>query len=122
MPQARVPPGAGYWKEYKTGGYDYFLAKGYVTITPTKHFHVQFGYDNNFIGDGIRSMLLSDFGANYLFLKLNTNIWKINYENICRAYGFMDMAEMRCSQRNIWRSITSVSTSQRMQTLGSLKA
>lgn len=77
-----APPGAGYWKEYKKGGYDYFLAKGYVTISPSKHFHVQFGYDNNFIGDGIRSMFLSDFGANYLFLKFNTNVWKINYENI----------------------------------------
>jgi|JI6StandDraft_1071083.scaffolds.fasta_scaffold10852_2 hypothetical protein len=80
--QAGTPPGAGYWKNYKKNGYDYFLAKGYVTITPTKHFHMQFGYDNNFIGDGIRSMFLSDFGANYLFLKLNTNVWKFNYQNI----------------------------------------
>ncbi len=80
--QTGTPPGAGYWKDYKRGGYDYFLAKGYVTITPTKHFHMQFGYDNNFIGDGIRSMFLSDFGANYLFLKLNTNVWKFNYQNI----------------------------------------
>lgn len=80
--QTGTPPGAGYWKNYKSHGYDYFLAKGYVTITPTKHFHMQFGYDNNFIGDGIRSMFLSDFGANYLFLKLNTNVWKFNYQNI----------------------------------------
>lgn len=80
--QNGVPPGAGYWKDYKKGGYDYFLAKGYVTITPSKHFHIQFGYDNNFIGDGIRSMILSDFGANYMFLKLNTNVWKFNYQNI----------------------------------------
>ena len=80
--RTQTPPGAGYWKEYKRGGYDYFLAKGYVTITPSKHFHMQFGYDNNFIGDGIRSMFLSDFGANYLFLKLNTNVWKFNYQNI----------------------------------------
>ncbi|MBK9328216.1 MAG: hypothetical protein IPM95_02650 [Sphingobacteriales bacterium] len=80
--QSQTPPGAGYWKEYKSDGYDYFLSKGYVTITPTKHFHMQFGYDNNFIGDGIRSLFLSDFGANYLFLKLNTNVWKLNYQNI----------------------------------------
>ncbi|MEZ5055188.1 MAG: hypothetical protein R2807_10585 [Chitinophagales bacterium] len=80
--QSKTPPGAGYWKEYKRGGYDYFLAKGYVTISPSKHFHMQFGYDNNFIGDGIRSMFLSDFGANYMFLKLNTNVWKFNYQNI----------------------------------------
>ncbi len=80
--KTRTPPGAGYWKEYKKSGYDYFLAKGYVTITPTKHFHMQFGYDNNFIGNGIRSTFLSDAGANYLFLKLNTNVWKFNYMNI----------------------------------------
>ena len=24
----------------------------------------------------------SDFGNNYLFLKINTRIWKINYQNI----------------------------------------
>ncbi len=80
--QSLAPPGAGYWKEYKGDGYDYFLSKGYVTITPSKHFHMQFGYDNNFIGDGIRSLFLSDFGASYLFLKLNTNVWKLNYQNI----------------------------------------
>jgi hypothetical protein len=78
----RVVPRAGYWKEYKNGGYDYFLAKGYVTFTPSKHIHFQFGYDNNFIGDGIRSMFLSDFTNNYMFLKINTNVWKFNYQNI----------------------------------------
>jgi hypothetical protein len=75
-------PHAGYWKDYKNGGYDYFLAKGYVTFSPSKHIHFQFGYDNNFIGDGIRSMLLSDFSTNYTFLKVNTNVWKFNYQNI----------------------------------------
>ena len=72
--QIGTPPSAGYWKQYKRDGYDYFLAKGYVTISPSKHFHMQFGYDNNFIGDGIRSTFLSDFDANYLFFKLNTNV------------------------------------------------
>ena len=41
-----------------------------------------FGYDKNFIGNGQRSLLLSDFGNNALFLKLNTRIWKFNYQNI----------------------------------------
>ena len=40
------------------------------------------GYDKNFIGDGIRSLFLSDFSANSTFVKLNTRIWKLNYENI----------------------------------------
>lgn len=78
----KVVPHAGYWKEYKNGGYDYFLSKGYVTLSPSKHIQFQFGYDNNFIGNGIRSMYLSDFSNNYLFFKINTNVWRFNYQNI----------------------------------------
>jgi hypothetical protein len=47
-----------------------------------KYIDVVFGYDKNFIGNGHRSLLLSDFSANNLFLKLNTRIWKINYQNL----------------------------------------
>lgn len=75
-------PGAGYYKTYKDGGYDYFRAKGYVTFAPSKYISFQFGHDKNFIGDGYRSLLLSDYGNDYLFLKLNTRVWKLNYTNI----------------------------------------
>jgi len=75
-------PGAGYYKKFKKTGYDYFRAKGYVTFTPSKYIGFQFGHDKNFIGDGYRSMILSDFGNDYLFLKMNTRVWKLNYTNI----------------------------------------
>jgi hypothetical protein len=75
-------PGAGYYKPFKTTAYDYFDARGSVYFNVTKYIHVQFGYDKNFIGDGYRSMFLSDFANNYLFLKLNTRIWKLDYQNI----------------------------------------
>lgn len=75
-------PGAGYYKEYKNGGYDYFRAKGYIAFTPSKYISFQFGHDKNFIGDGYRSLLLSDYGNDYLFLKINTRVWKLNYTNI----------------------------------------
>lgn len=78
----KAVPGAGYYKEFKDGGYDYFRGKGYVTFRPSKHIGMQFGYDKNFIGDGYRSMFLSDFGNDYLFLKINTRVWKLNYQNI----------------------------------------
>ncbi|MEO1655876.1 MAG: hypothetical protein AAFU64_20205, partial [Bacteroidota bacterium] len=32
--------------------------------------------------NGYRSMVLSDFSSNYLFLRLNTNVWRINYQNL----------------------------------------
>ncbi|MDQ6843702.1 MAG: capsule assembly Wzi family protein [Bacteroidota bacterium] len=75
-------PGVGFYKPFKTTGYDYFDARGYVTFNATKYINIQFGYDKNFIGNGYRSLFLSDFGNSYLFLKLNTRIWKFNYENL----------------------------------------
>lgn len=78
----RAVPGVGFYKHFKTTGYDYFDARGYVTFGVTKYIDVQFGYDKNFLGNGYRSLFLSDFGDSYLFLKLNTRIWKFNYENI----------------------------------------
>lgn len=75
-------PGVGFYKTFKTTGVDYFDARGYVTFNATKYIDIQFGYDKNFIGDGYRSLFLSDFGDSYLFLKLNTKIWKFNYQNL----------------------------------------
>ena len=76
-------PGAGLYKAFKaTGGVDYFDARGHITFNVTKYIDVAFGYDKNFIGNGHRSLFLSDFGNNYLFLKLNTRIWKLNYQNL----------------------------------------
>lgn len=75
-------PGAGFYKSFKKTAYDYFDARGSVFFNVTKYINIQFGYDKNFIGDGYRSLFLSDFGTNYLFLKLNTKIWKLDYENI----------------------------------------
>lgn len=74
--------GMNFWKEYGETGFDYFLARGYITANLTKHIHAQFGYDRNFIGDGYRSLILSDVGAAYTFLKLKTKIWRFDYTNI----------------------------------------
>ncbi len=42
----------------------------------------QFGHDRNFIGNGYRSLILSDFATNYLFVKTQTKVWRFNYTNI----------------------------------------
>lgn len=75
-------PGYGFYKSFKNTGYDYFDARGYFTFNVTKYIDVAFGYDRNFIGNGHRSLYLSDFGNANLFLKLNTRIWRINYQNL----------------------------------------
>src|SRR5436190_2721480 len=80
--ERKAVPGNGYYKPFKTDGFDYFEARGYFTFGATKYIDISFGYDKNFIGNGYRSLMLSDFSSNMLFLKLNTRIWKINYQNI----------------------------------------
>jgi hypothetical protein len=75
-------PGQGFYKPFKGTGYDYFDARGYFTFNVTKYIDVAFGYDKNFIGNGYRSMFLGDQGNSNLFVKLNTRIWKLNYQNL----------------------------------------
>lgn len=76
-------PGARFYKDFKApGGVDYFDGRASVSFNASKYIDIQLGYDKNFIGDGYRSLFLSDFSGNALFLKLNTRIWKFNYENL----------------------------------------
>ena len=75
-------PGVGFYKGFKVNATDYYDFRGSVTWNVTKYINMQFGYDKNFIGNGYRSLFLSDFSNSYLFLKFNTRIWKINYTNI----------------------------------------
>lgn len=78
---AAVIPGRGVAKSFMGQAYDYPVAEGYLSFTPAKFFNLQFGHGKNFIGDGYRSLLLSDNASPYPFFKLNTTFWKIKYTN-----------------------------------------
>lgn len=80
--QYQAVPGAGYYKSFKQTAVDYFDNRASIYFNAWKYFDFQFGYDKNFIGNGYRSLFLSDYSAPYLFLKFNTRIWKLNYQNI----------------------------------------
>jgi len=77
-----IVPHEGYYKPFKTNGYDFITARGYINYGLSKNINVQFGHDRNFIGNGYRSLVLSDYAAPYFFLKLNTQIWKLHYMNL----------------------------------------
>jgi hypothetical protein len=84
MEQHQAVPGADYY-QHSPGSktYDYIQAKAYIDFAIIKKYvSATMGYDKQFIGDGIRSLFLSDFGANSTFVKLTTKIWKLNYQNI----------------------------------------
>lgn len=61
---------------------DFFSARGYIAFNPIKQIQLHFGHDRNFVGSGIRSMILSDFSSPYLQLRMITHIGKVQYINI----------------------------------------
>lgn len=84
----RSLPGEGLYKRYENSilgfndGLDYLNSQGYMSFSFTQHSGMQFGYGKNFIGNGYRSLLLSDFSNNYLYLKFNWKVWKFHYQNL----------------------------------------
>lgn len=81
-----VAPGEILVKDFKGGAFDYGVAYGLISFSPNQHFNFQFGTDKNFIGDGYRSLLLSDAGFEYPFLKITTNYGILQYTNILTSF------------------------------------
>lgn len=79
-------PHENFWKTFKTNTLenqvDFFTSRAYIDFKVSKHISTTFGQDRFFLGNGYRSLALSDFGGNYPFLKFNTKIWKFQYTNL----------------------------------------
>lgn len=75
----RVIPGQGRARPYSSGAFDYGYSGGTISYTPSKYVNFQLGYDKNFIGDGYRSLLLSDNSFNYPFIKLTGTLGNVRY-------------------------------------------
>ncbi len=80
--EKKVIPQEGFWKPFKTNGKDFFTARGYISFEAIEYINIQFGHDRHFIGNGYRSLILSDQMPSSLFLKFNTKVWKIKYTNL----------------------------------------
>lgn len=83
-----ILPGSGFVKTYLsnvyefTDGVDYLLSRGHIGFNLSKHIGLQFGHGRNFIGNGYRSLLMSDRTTNYLFAKINWRIGRVQLQNI----------------------------------------
>ena len=75
-------PQEGFWKGLGDRGVDFLTARGHIGFQATRHIHLQFGHGKHFVGEGYRSMILSDFSNNYLFLRIDTDVWRLHYTNI----------------------------------------
>jgi len=81
-------PGQGFFKRYRSGvidglrGWDFLNTQAYVGLPISKSISLRLGHGRHFIGDGIRSLLLSDYANNYFYLQLNTKVWIFHFQNI----------------------------------------
>jgi hypothetical protein len=82
--KSEVVPGQGKAKHMNYNAtsqtYDYSQATGYISYQAGNHFNFQLGHGKNFIGDGYRSMLLSDVGYSYPYLKFTTSVANVKYQ------------------------------------------
>lgn len=75
-----ILPGQGKYKPFNDGkAFDWAYAQGFVSYTPSSHFNFQLGNSKQFIGDGYRSLLLSDATFNYPSLKVTTSVGPLRY-------------------------------------------
>jgi len=77
----KIIPEFGQAYSNSKNGYSFFDYTGYISYTPknTQVFNFQLGRDKHFIGDGYRSVLLSDYAAAYPYFRINTNLWRFQY-------------------------------------------
>lgn len=87
-----VMPGAGRTKKYKITGFDYNMSFGSVSYQPWSFLTLQIGYGKHFIGNGYRSLLLSDAAFSYPYLKATAQWWenKLQYTAIATTFQNME--------------------------------
>ncbi len=72
-------PGQAYDRSFGAATQDWSYVTAIMSYTPIKQLNITMGEDKTFIGDGYRSLLLSDFSPNYPLLRLTANLGKVQY-------------------------------------------
>ena len=81
-----VIPFQNRYKNFKNKGFDFSYSTARLVYTPGKHFLFDLGYNTNFIGDGYRSLLLSDYNTPYPYLHVAANFGKFQYSVMWSQY------------------------------------
>ena len=73
-----VVPGYSYANKHGNG-YGFNQSTIQLAWRPSKLVEISAGRGKHFIGEGYRSLFLSDFAPNYNYLKTQVNVWRIKY-------------------------------------------
>lgn len=76
--QSKVVPGQTYG-DVRENVQDWNYITAVTSYTPSKYLNISLAYDKNFIGDGYRSLLLSDNASNFTSLKLTGKLGNVQY-------------------------------------------
>jgi len=77
-----IVPGQSYSKKPENKTKDWMYATASLTYDFSPYFQLTAAFDKNHIGDGYRSVLLSDFSSNYTHLKFTGEIGNVQYTSI----------------------------------------
>lgn len=72
-------PGQAYDRSFGAPDKDWSYVTAIISYTPIKQLNITMGEDKTFIGDGYRSLLLSDYSPNAPLLRLTANLGKVQY-------------------------------------------
>ncbi|HBX49833.1 MAG: hypothetical protein A2275_06800 [Bacteroidetes bacterium RIFOXYA12_FULL_35_11] len=89
---AKIFPGEGY--AHKSGKfYEFTGTRFYAAYRPSQYFLFETGLGKHFIGDGYRSMLLSNNSYNYPYFKIEANLWKFKYLSLWTNFKDLRFAD-----------------------------
>jgi len=75
-------PGQAYARHYNgqaQDSQDWSYVTAIASYTPIKQLNITLGQDKMFVGDGYRSLLLSDYAANMPLLRVTANLGRVQY-------------------------------------------
>ncbi|MEI6764643.1 MAG: hypothetical protein WCM76_03315 [Bacteroidota bacterium] len=96
-----VAPGDGRVKDFKGTGWDYGTALGSISYSPSKHYNIQFGHDKVFIGNGYRSLLLSDNAFQFPHLQFTVSYGIFRYTTLFASFMNLDTKGV-LNADNVW--------------------
>ena len=99
-------PGIGYLSNDTSHTYSQPLVEGYISYQPHRFFNLSGGVGKNIIGDGYRSIYLSDYAPAYPFLKMESTFWKVKYINLWSLHHDQNTASFNNQK---WSSLHALS-------------
>jgi hypothetical protein len=89
---SRVIPGTGIAYPNANGSYSTTYWDGYLSWSPNSIFNFQAGKGKNFLGEGYRSLFLSDVSNSYPYFKITVTVWHIAFVNIVSQMTNMEQS------------------------------